>query len=133
MKYERASIDQRLAALLITAMLSFAVTNLAAILLPFSKLSYIAIVVAYIFILLRFYTYGSTPGKYIMRIQVIHTIDNHPAKFLRMFCRETIGKMISGVLYIGFIYALFNPEQKTFHDIICKTRVIKITTDEHIL
>lgn len=129
MNLESATFAQRLSAFMITSMLTFAVTTITA---PMSKTatgSYVMILLIYLSVLCVFYSKSSSPGKYIMKLQVISSIDNQPARFWRMFYRETIGKLISSIFYIGFIYALFNEKHLAIHDILCKTYVVQIKTD----
>jgi uncharacterized RDD family membrane protein YckC len=129
MKLERATFSQRLSAFMITSMLTFAVTTIIS---PMSKTateSYVMILFIYLSILCVFYSKSSSPGKYIMKLQVISSIDNQPARFWRMFYRETIGKLISSFFYLGFIYALLNEDHLALHDIICKTYVVQIKAD----
>ena len=129
MQTERATFTQRFSAFMITAMLTFAVTTISAPMAKTATVSYVMILLIYLSILCLFYSRSSSPGKYIMKLQVISSIDHKPARFGRMFYRETIGKLISSIFYLGFIYALFNENNLALHDILCKTYVIQITAD----
>ncbi|MDD4526415.1 MAG: RDD family protein [Candidatus Margulisbacteria bacterium] len=125
MNQEKATLPQRIAAFLITWMLTFSVTTLSAPLAKTATLNYLLILLTFLSVLCLFYAKSSSPGKFIMNIQVMSAIDHKPASFFRMFYRETIGKLLSSIFYVGFIYALFNEKRLTLHDILCKTYVVK--------
>ncbi|GEM_PF-7088673 len=126
MNYERASIPQRMAAFIITWMLTFSVITLSTPLAKTETLNYIIILLTYLCVLCLFYLHSSCPGKFIMNIQVISSINHKPASLWLMLYRENIGKLISSIFYIGFIYVLFNKDQLAVHDLICKTYVTKV-------
>ena len=70
-------------------------------------------------------TSGATPGKKVMHIKVIKTTGEKP-NFIDAFLREVIGKFVSGlILYIGFLWMLWDDHKQCLHDKIAHTYVIK--------
>lgn len=66
---------------------------------------------------------GSTPGKKAMKLQVVRK-DGTPLRFFDALYRETIGRYLTGILFIGYIVAACNPENRGFHDMLADTRVV---------
>ncbi len=68
---------------------------------------------------------GKTVGKSAMNIQIVKA-DGTPVGHGTMFLREFIGKLLSTIiLFIGYIMAFFDDENRTLHDRIASTRVVK--------
>jgi len=71
-----------------------------------------------------FYLNGTTPGKAILRLYVVKK-DGQKAGFGTMVVREWILKLISAYfLFLGFLWALFNRDRRTWHDMILGTYVV---------
>lgn len=69
---------------------------------------------------------GATPGKKMLGLKIVREDGEEPIGWGTAFMR-LVGYMVSGfVLYIGFLMIAFNPEKKGLHDMIAKTRVLKI-------
>jgi uncharacterized RDD family membrane protein YckC len=69
---------------------------------------------------------GATPGKLLLNLQVVQSDTGERLTYLRAFLRETLGKMISGVLLcLGFLIAAFRNDHRALHDMIFDTRVIE--------
>ncbi len=66
---------------------------------------------------------GATLGKMAMGLRVV-TLSGERPSFLTALCRETFGRYLSGILCIGYLLALADPERGTLHDRICDTRVV---------
>lgn len=81
--------------------------------------SYIG-VVAY-FTLLTYYTH-STPGKILMRLEVVTTKEEWT--FLNILYRESIGRFLSSLLCIGYIAVAVQDKKQGFHDMLCDTYVV---------
>lgn len=82
------------------------------------------------FILLTYYT-GTTLGKRLFNLRIIQTKETTTETagsvspdFLTCLYRETIGRFLSGFLYIGYIIAGIDHEKRALHDILCDTKVI---------
>ncbi len=71
-------------------------------------------------------TRGATPGKKMLGLRIVREDGEEPLGWGTAFMR-LVGYMVSGfILYIGFFMIAFNPEKKGLHDMIAKTRVLKI-------
>lgn len=69
---------------------------------------------------------GATPGKKMLGLRIVREDGEEPLGWGTAFMR-LVGYMVSGfILYIGFFMIAFNPEKKGLHDMIAKTRVLKI-------
>ncbi len=69
---------------------------------------------------------GQTPGKMALRVKVIHN-DGGPVGYGQAFVREVIGKFFSGVLLcIGYLMVAFRADKRGLHDLMARTRVIKV-------
>jgi uncharacterized RDD family membrane protein YckC len=70
--------------------------------------------------------YGATPGKMALDLKVIRP-DGGPISLGRAVGRY-FAKIVSGIiLMIGYIMAGFDSEKRALHDLICDTRVIKVS------
>lgn len=69
---------------------------------------------------------GQTPGKMLLRIQVVST-DGSSLSYGKAFYREVIGKFLSGIIFaIGYLMAAFDDQKQSLHDRMAKTYVIKL-------
>lgn len=67
---------------------------------------------------------GTTPGKNLLGMRVIKEDGQH-AGFLTMLIRESIGKLISGLIFsLGFLWILFDRDNQGWHDKLMSTYVI---------
>jgi uncharacterized RDD family membrane protein YckC len=83
-------------------------------------ISYLA--VAAYFIMLTYYA-GSTLGKKAMNLKVVST-DDAPLTFINVLYRETIGRYLSSLLFIGYFMIGASNEKRGLHDILCNTKVV---------
>lgn len=81
--------------------------------------------------LLQFFYFGwlwSNDGRSVgMRLLGIRAVtqDGRPMSFVKAGLRGTVGYFISGSLMcLGFLWALFDPYQETWHDKIFSTKVV---------
>ena len=119
-----ARFSQRLIAHVLTSMLTFSVITFTNHLETF-PLTQLAILFVFIAFNAWCWKYGLTPGKYIMQ-QRVYDISGNVAGFWRMAYREIIGKFISGLsLGIGFLWAIFDHNHQTWHDLMAKTIVVE--------
>jgi uncharacterized RDD family membrane protein YckC len=65
---------------------------------------------------------GQTLGKMALGIRVV-AADGEPCGFGRALLRELIGKFVSNVCLLGFLWMLWDPQQQTWHDKIGGTVV----------
>ena len=69
---------------------------------------------------------GQTPGKMLLRIQVVRT-DGSSLSYGTAFYREVVGKFLSGIIFaIGYLMAAFDDQKQGLHDRMAKTYVIKL-------
>lgn len=84
--------------------------------------------VGYVFVLLWFLGKGLTPGKLLVGEQVVNQLNGHLPGFGRMFLREAIGKLASGLFFgIGYFWAIWDKDNQAWHDKIAGTVVIRRT------
>ena len=68
---------------------------------------------------------GQTPGKMVMRIQVVDANGNIPS-WTQVIMRELIGKLISGVvLLLGYFWVVWDARKRGWHDYIGGTFVVR--------
>ena len=70
------------------------------------------------------WAYGATPGKMLMKIRVISTIDLDNPNILYSLNRALIRIVSESLFYIGFLWALTNPKRETWHDKAGQTLVV---------
>lgn len=75
------------------------------------------------FVLFTLYKSGKTPGKMVMGIEVINA-DGTRAGFWKLLFRETVGRYLSSMLFVGYIMAAFSAEKAGLHDTLSDTRVV---------
>ena len=81
-----------------------------------------ALISAYFVILTAFG--GATLGKKAMGLRVVQLDDGRRPTFLTVLYRETVGRYLSGILYIGYILIAAGDEKQALHDRICDTLVV---------
>ncbi len=70
--------------------------------------------------------YAATPGKMILKIEVIEERDFQTPSFL-VSLNRAIGRVISEMLfYLGFAWAFLDPKRQTWHDKLAKTLVVNV-------
>ena len=71
------------------------------------------------------YKLGQTPGKMMLGLQIVDANDNRPS-LKQILLREVLGKLIVFlVMFIGFIWVLWDPKKRGWHDYIGGTYVIR--------
>lgn len=71
----------------------------------------------------------ATPGKKLMKIEVIRKDNGERLSFLHGALRDGLGHPISSLLGIGYLMALFSRERIALHDLIFGTRVVVAKED----
>ncbi len=74
------------------------------------------------FVLLTYFT-GSTLGKKVMHLRV-ERADGEALRFIDVLYRETVGRFLSGILYLGYLMVLVDKQKRAFHDWLCDTCVV---------
>lgn len=86
----------------------------------FAVLAFFGIIIANLYFMAK----GTSIGKRILRMRV-YRLSGRPAGFFVMLARESIGKMISGLLFsLGFLWMLWDRDVQGWHDKIVGTVVI---------
>lgn len=68
---------------------------------------------------------GRSPGKKLLGLRVISLETGRPAGFWRMMLRDVVGKWVSAVvLYLGFLWAIWDEKHQGWHDKIAGTVVV---------
>lgn len=70
--------------------------------------------------------YGQTLGKWAMRIKVVNADGKKPSfgvALLRTLCAFYLSPLF---FFAGFWWAFLNKERRTWHDLICDTRVVEV-------
>lgn len=87
--------------------------------------------IALYFVLMTYFA-GRTLGKMAVNIYVVSVKEENKC-FWDILYRETIGRYLSSLLYIGYIMSAFHPQGAALHDRLCQTRVVvKVTAVEDI-
>ena len=75
------------------------------------------------------YYLGQTPGKMLLGIQVVDNNRQRPT-LRQVILREVVGKIIILlVMFIGFIWLIWDPNKRGWHDYIGNTYVVKKNVD----
>jgi uncharacterized RDD family membrane protein YckC len=65
---------------------------------------------------------GQTPGKYLMGLRIVRT-DTDRIRLGNAVLRE-IGYVLSGILFLGYLWILFDNRRQGFHDKLAGTLVV---------
>ena len=107
---------------LVMVMLLALLSNISEVLgMVLGAVGYLAIVIW--FMLLEAGPYGQTPGKAVMKIRV------RKADGTMLTKGGSVGRYFARILsalpfYLGFLWPLWDAENRTFHDMIMSTRVV---------
>lgn len=74
---------------------------------------------------LLIWRFGATPGKMIMKIRIVDSETGGKVEVDKSFLRSFFS-LVSLFLMLGYIWAAWQKEGRTWHDIIAGTRAIKI-------
>lgn len=75
------------------------------------------------YFILCIYASGTTLGKYVLKLKVVDK-DGRKLTFLNVLYRETVGRFLSSIFFIGYIMIIIDKEKRSLHDRLCDTRVI---------
>ena len=74
-------------------------------------------------------TLGWSPGKRLLRLRIIDAEGAAPG--FRRGLKRTVGAVLSGSLFgLGYVWAVWDREHRTWHDKIAKTYVVHTPDDE---
>lgn len=75
---------------------------------------------------------GSTIGKKILKLKVVNG-DYQPVSFWQALLRESLGKIVSGILNLGYLWVIIDKKRQGWHDKIAKTYVVQIDQNSNLL
>jgi uncharacterized RDD family membrane protein YckC len=92
---------------------------------PQTKFSSILILCSVIYSIAFTKLKKATPGKSFFGLEVSME-DRGELTWVRVFLREAIGKLLSNIIGLGYIWILFNAKRQGWHDLLAKTVVIQV-------
>lgn len=95
------------------------------LLFQFSLLDIVLYLAASAYFVILTYQTGATVGKRLMNLRVV-SVDGAPLTLLNILYRETIGRYLSSLLFVGYILIGLNRDKRGLHDLICDTKVIYV-------
>ncbi len=122
-RYIASIIDQLIATVFIGLMKTFFI----------AKFFHNPIIASFVLIICYFGIYwimipvefGATPGKKAMGLRIVSKDGDINPGYIKMILRETIGRFISIVSILGYIWVFFSKDKSAWHDLIAKTKVIQ--------
>ena len=97
----------------------------AAIITSFTDIPALGTALSVVYYVMFTYAKGQTPGKMLLGLHVVDANGLRPS-LKQVFLREVIGKAISALaLLIGFLWIIWDPKKRGWHDYIGGTYVIK--------
>ena len=99
-----------------------AVESIAIVLIGF--ILYFVILIGYLFVQIKYWKYGQSIGKKILKLRVVREDGQTPLGLGEMAIREIFGKWLSSILMIGYIIAFFDEQKRTLHDRLVSSIVI---------
>lgn len=92
-------------------------------LFQYSALDVLCWILSSAYFVLTTYFSGKTLGKRVMRLRV-EKADGGELRFVDVLYRETVGRFLSGIAFIGYLMVLADRKKRAFHDYLCDTRVV---------
>lgn len=68
--------------------------------------------------------FGCTLGKKAMGIEVIRIDNGEKTGFWLALYRETVGRYLTAICCVGYLYAAADAEKRGFHDLLSGTKVV---------
>ncbi len=81
---------------------------------------------------LMIYFFGYTFGKKILRIKVV-SYNYQKLTLMQSFVRESFGKFLSSIFYVGYLNYFLDNQRRTWHDKIAKTYVIQLDKNNNLI
>ena len=107
----------------IVSLLNPDIPLLQPILFKFSLWDIILYLVGASYFILMTYLKGFTVGKYLLRLKVVSSVTNGKLSLINIIYRETIGRYLSGIFYIGYLIIGASDNKRALHDRLCETLV----------
>ena len=93
------------------------------LLFQFSLYDMLLYVAAAAYFIVTTYSSGQTVGKRLMNLQVVST-NGEPLTLFNVIYRETIGRYLSSLLFLGYLMIGVTQEKRGLHDILADTGVV---------
>ena len=94
-----------------------------ALLFRYTPLDIAAYLVPVIYFVAMTWSQGATVGKMLLKLEVI-SVERGRLTFWQTVLRETVGRYLSAVAFIGYLMIVPDREKRALHDRIADTRVI---------
>lgn len=94
------------------------------ILFKFTILDIFFYLLTALYFVLMTYLKGATLGKLLFRLRVVYNGPDEELTFINVLYRETIGRFLSKILFIGYILIGASSDKRGLHDILCDTNVV---------
>jgi uncharacterized RDD family membrane protein YckC len=120
----RAGFGVRLGAYLIDSLVFVVPYVILLLIKPALVLLMIVVIVGY-FVYFEGGPTGQTIGKKTVGIRVVDFATGGPIGYGRGFLRY-VGRIASGILLLGYLWMLWDPEKQTWHDKIANTVVVPV-------
>ena len=79
---------------------------------------------SFYFILLTYFK-GATIGKFLLRLRVVSDkTEDGKLSLINAIYRETIGRYLSSLFFIGYLFIGATSDKRALHDILCDTHVV---------
>ena len=109
--------------LLLVQMLNPASWFLSPILFRFSPYDIFLYMAGSAYFIVMTYLTGATVGKRLMNLRVV-ACDDSKLTFVNVLYRETIGRYLSSLLFVGYLMIGVSETKQGLHDRLCDTQVI---------
>jgi uncharacterized RDD family membrane protein YckC len=120
-----AGFGERLVAYLIDFAILFVINMVVQLVLGSVLGGLVAFVIGIAYVIGFWTTSGATPGKKLMKLQVVQQSDGQIPTVGTAVLRY-VGYIASAVVvFLGYLWIIWDPNKEGWHDKIAKTRVIK--------
>lgn len=123
--YQTAGFRTRFGALFLDAILFIPFFFLTEKLLGKSSAEIIMSIAWLSYNILFLWRQGATIGKKLFSVRVV-TVDGQHLGLGRVLLRETVGRIASGILNLGYIWVVADKKNQGFHDKIAGTLVLRV-------
>jgi len=117
---------RRLGAYLIDAVIVNLVLSPLYLIIPdFNLVNMIFLVLYTLYYVFMVGMYGATLGKMILKIRIVKE-DGAKVSFVDAFIRELASYISAVVLFLGYLWVLWDPKKQSWHDKIAHTVVVRV-------
>ena len=87
----------------------------------------------FVLVALVYFTYfhatsaGQSIGNKILGIRVLDANTGRPLPYVRAFVRALVSELSAIALFIGYLWMVWDPRKRTWHDIVADSLVVKAT------